>query len=97
MRHLVVGAALASLLAAPAMAAEGGAIALRPVHHHRHRHFAAQRMGETVAVNPASSLAPTGTVLPSWLPHIAPYPAGQGDTDGLSPDANECNRGCIDN
>jgi len=30
----------------------------------------------------------------SW-PKIAPYPPGQGDTDGLSTDIDDCNKGCI--
>ena len=33
---------------------------------------------------------------PAFLPHIAPYPNGQGDVDGQSHDINDCNKGCID-
>jgi hypothetical protein len=29
------------------------------------------------------------------LPLLRPYPEGQGDTDGLSRDPDDCDRGCI--
>jgi hypothetical protein len=32
---------------------------------------------------------------PSFFPHIAPYPSGQRDTDGLSRNPDDCNKGCI--
>ena len=34
---------------------------------------------------------------PLEWPRIAPYPPGQGDTDGLSWNPDDCNKGCIDN
>ena len=33
---------------------------------------------------------------PLEWPKIAPYPPGQGDTDGLSRNIDDCNKGCID-
>ena len=41
---------------------------------------------------PPAAPAPFGLA----LPHIAPYPDGKGDEDGLSEDPNDCNKGCID-
>ena len=41
---------------------------------------------------PAPQAAPFGLA----LPHIAPYPDGKGDEDGLSEDQDDCNKGCID-
>jgi hypothetical protein len=33
---------------------------------------------------------------PLEWPKIAPYPPGEGDTDGLSRNVDDCNKGCID-
>jgi hypothetical protein len=41
---------------------------------------------------PAPQAAPFGLS----LPHIAPYPDGKGDEDGMSEDEDDCNKGCID-
>jgi hypothetical protein len=43
----------------------------------------------------ATALAPAPFL--GFFPHIAPYPAGQGDTDGLSSNPEDCNKGCIEN
>jgi hypothetical protein len=42
-------------------------------------------------VNPFATPPP-----PLQWPKIAPYPPGVGDTDGLSRNVDDCNKGCID-
>ena len=66
-------------------------------HHYVHHHLVANNPPPVaapvvVAPPPAAQAQPFGL---SW-PHIAPYPDGKGDEDGLSEDQNDCNKGCID-
>jgi hypothetical protein len=63
-------------------------------HHTVHHHY--------VAHEPAPVAAPVVTAQPPQaapfglsLPHIAPYPDGKGDEDGLSNDEDNCNKGCV--
>jgi hypothetical protein len=73
-----------------------------PYHHPHHRYHrlpAARDAARTpepapaaAAITPAPQAAPFGLA----FPHIAPYPDGKGDEDGLSEDPNDCNKGCID-
>jgi hypothetical protein len=46
----------------------------------------------SAAVAPALRTGPFGLA----FPHIAPYPNGKGDEDGLSEDPDDCNKGCVD-
>ncbi|MGO9392159.1 hypothetical protein [Rhodoblastus sp.] len=59
-----------------------------PTHHH-HRHHYNHRQ----AVAPAPHLAPA--VAAPAGPSLRPYPPGEGDTDGLSRDPDDCKTGCI--
>jgi hypothetical protein len=63
----------------------------RTVHHHFVAHNPAEAPAAVVAT-PAPQAAPFGLA----LPHIAPYPDGKGDEDGMSEDQDNCNKGCID-
>jgi hypothetical protein len=77
-----------------------------PVHHHyqvhhfqngvHHVHHRFQQPAAAapvvVAPTPAAQALPFGLA----LPHIAPYPDGKGDEDGLSEGVDDCNKGCID-
>ncbi len=74
-----------------------------PTRHYRHTHHLYLRRATREAVAPGKAVA---TNWPAWLPftrpppplvwpHIAPYPPGEGDTDGLSTDIDDCNKGCI--
>ena len=68
-----------------------------PPHHAVHHRYiargpAAAPSAATAAMAPAPQAGPFGLA----LPHIAPYPNGKGDEDGLSEDQNDCNKGCID-
>jgi hypothetical protein len=67
-------------------------------HHTIHHHFEARNPAEArpptaaaITPAPAPQAAPFGLA----FPHIAPYPDGKGDEDGLSEDPNDCNKGCI--
>ena len=64
------------------------------VHHHYVVHGPAMAPGPApvAATIPAPQAGPFGLA----LPHIAPYPDGKGDEDGLSEDQDDCNKGCID-
>jgi hypothetical protein len=75
------------------------------VHHHHgphhtvHNHFVGHNPAEAPAPTAAvTNPAPAPQAVPFGLafPHIAPYPDGKGDEDGLSEDPNDCNKGCID-
>jgi hypothetical protein len=63
-------------------------------HHATHHHYVASPAptGAPVVVAPPPQTSPLGL---AW-PHIAPYPDGRGDEDGLSEDTDDCNKGCID-
>jgi hypothetical protein len=63
--------------------------------HHAHR-FEAQRAQPAVPAAISTTAAPQAAPFGLAWPHIAPYPDGKGDEDGLSEDPNECNKGCID-
>ncbi len=85
--------------------------ALEPTRHHRaaHRHARAPVDAEAVARAEAVASGSSAWVpfvgsfsvpfatppAPLAWPKIAPYPPGQGDTDGLSTDIDDCNKGCI--
>jgi hypothetical protein len=75
------------------------------VHHHyhhyphiHHHHYVAHNPAPAIGPGPAVVTAPAPQATPFGLalPHIAPYPDGRGDEDGLSEDPNDCNKGCID-
>ncbi len=55
---------------------------------------AAAAMAWTPFVGPISLPFTTPPPPLEW-PKIAPYSSGQGDTNGLSFDINDCNKGCI--
>jgi hypothetical protein len=85
--------ALGVILAAPIAAIPY--VDATPIHKHRshtHRAYTAVQTGKielrSIARIPAEPA-------PSFFPHIAPYPPGQGDTDGLSRNPDDCNKGCI--
>jgi hypothetical protein len=98
---LTLAAALLGSVAAHAQTEQAAA------HHHVHHYYpphhavhhrymargpAAAPGAATAAMAPAPQAGPFGLA----LPHIAPYPGGKGDEDGLSEDQNDCNKGCID-
>ena len=83
----------------PAAGAAGGYH--HTVHHHVHNgqhyrvhRFEAHNPGPTPSA--ATIAAPQAAPFGLSLPHIAPYPNGKGDSDGLSEDQDDCNKGCID-
>lgn len=91
----LIGFAIAALLAVPALAQESAAPQAKPlVYHHRSHHghpaHAAPLAGYEAQVAP-----PAAPGLPSFFPHIGPYPNGKGDEDGLSRSVGDCNKGCI--
>lgn len=98
-----LGLALVACASVPAIAvAQEAASQAAPVHHtvnHRFRNGERHPMHRLEAEHGAAPAAPTpapqaGPFGLSW-PHIAPYPDGKGDEDGLSEDVNDCNKGCI--
>jgi hypothetical protein len=68
-----------------------------PPHHAvHHRHVAHGPAMAPAPVPAAAAPAPQAGPFGLALPHIAPYPDGKGDEDGLSEDQDDCNKGCID-
>ncbi|RBP04161.1 hypothetical protein DFR50_14034 [Roseiarcus fermentans] len=92
---LILGIALAAAISLPVLAAPSGS-ETPPVHPHRHlhHHIHGTVVGGAIAPNATAQVAPPA---PAWgFPHIAPFPDGQGDVDGLSRHKSDCNEGCID-
>jgi len=87
MRIVIALATTLVAIAAPAaIAASSDSTA--PSHHHHHRRHAPQTRGPSA---PATEpIAPA-----RQEPVVGPYPPGQGDTDGLSRDPEDCDKGCI--
>ncbi len=93
-RGLVLGIALTAAMSLPVLAQSVGEAQL--VHHHRHVHHHFHRNVVEGAVAP-SATAQVAPPAPAFgLAHIAPYPDGLGDEDGLSRHKSDCNKGCID-
>ncbi len=104
---LTFALALAGPIAAPAQATGETTQPATPLHHYHVHHFqnghhhVYHRFQQPVAAAPVVAPAvapPVPTAQTSGLafPHIAPYPDGKGDEDGLSEDVDDCNKGCID-
>jgi hypothetical protein len=103
-----IALALAALLSAPLAAAaqseppapyHGDRVHRVEVPHHTvHHRFAAHNQAGAPAAAPAAATTAPQAAAPFGLawPHIAPYPNGKGDEDGLSEDPNDCNKGCLD-
>jgi hypothetical protein len=91
---LSVAAALALVVLTVPVAAnayDGAA----PIHRQRiHSHHAYGAV-QTEKIEPGSTAQIPAEPAPSFFPHIAPNLPGQGDTDGLSRNPDDCNRGCI--
>ena len=88
--------AIVALAGAPTLAASGRDMTR---HHVRYAGHRVQKPASNEAVGPSVAIAPSApTSLPPlfWWLHIAPYPPGQGDADGLSRNVDDCNKGCID-
>jgi hypothetical protein len=105
----VLGIALAACASVPALAVAQESTAQpangyhHTVHHRFHngeRHqvhrFEARRAQPAAPATAATTAAPRAAPFGFAWPHIAPYPDGKGDEDGLSEDPNDCNAGCID-
>ncbi len=99
----------AALLVPPSIPAAFGneANAMAHRHHAARRHldrrFEGLAIASVVVTAPAAWTPFQGTFInpfatpprPLEWPKIAPYPPGQGDTDGLSSHYDDCNKGCI--
>ncbi len=104
MKELIfIGLGGVMFLAIPALAQETGA-PVEPAQHHRvyhHVHHVYHHAHRAVVPAPVAQNAPAPVApgaapgLPSFFPHIAPYPDGKGDEDGLSENPDDCNKGCI--
>ena len=89
----LVGLGVAAFFAMPAVAQD-----IHPVVHHHdyvNHHLGSGRTTTEQRNYSAQVAPPVAPGFPSFFPHIAPYPDGKGDEDGLSRDPNDCNKGCI--
>jgi len=86
---LAFGVILATPIAANAYY---GAAAIDKHRVHAHHTY---RGVQTERIQPGSTTQVPAELAPSFFPHIAPYPPGQGDTDGLGRNPDDCNKGCI--
>lgn len=93
--RLSAAAALAFsvILAAPiaANAHEG----TTSIHKHRSHTHHAYKAVQTEKIGPGSAAQSPAEPAPSFFPHIAPNLRGQSDTDGLSRNPDDCNKGCV--
>ncbi len=65
------------------------------VHKHRFHAHHAYKAVQSGKIEPRSTAQIPAEPAPSFFPHIAPTIRGQGDTDGLSRNPDDCNKGCI--
>ena len=78
----------------PVLAASSEPAATAPLRHHHHHHthhhptHRAERSAPVVVTPAPEAVAPQ-------TPSLRPYPPGEGDTDGLSRDQEDCDKGCI--
>jgi hypothetical protein len=89
----LIGLGVAAFFAMPAFAQEANPVFHH--HHYAHHHLTSGREAPAPQNASAQSASPAAPGFPSFFPHIAPYPDGKGDEDGLSRDPNDCNKGCI--
>jgi hypothetical protein len=88
-----------SCAAVVSLSVAAGETSPRAKHHIRH----APHVISGPATPPPAEQASNRPIVPpfSWLaqlfPNVKPYPPGQGDTDGLSRNPEDCNKGCVDN
>ena len=87
-----VALAFGAILAVP-IAANG--YDTTPIRKHRIHPHHADKSFRTEKIEPGSTAQVPAQPEPSFFPYIAPYPPGQGDTDGLSRNPDDCNKGCI--
>jgi hypothetical protein len=97
----IVGIALAIGTSAPVAIAQTEQPTVHHYHHiyphhavHHHHYVAVPAPGPATVVT-APVVAPQAGPFGLALPHIAPYPDGKGDEDGLSDDEDNCNKGCV--
>jgi hypothetical protein len=89
-----------SCAAVVSLSAVAGETSPRVRHHARH---APHHVSGPVAPTPTGQAPNEAAASPGlpWItslfPNVKPYPPGQGDTDGLSRNTDDCNKGCIDN
>jgi hypothetical protein len=75
---------LGAFAVSPVLAASAQPAEPVPHQHRHHKHT----QPAPVVVAPAPEAAPL-------VPTLRPYPPGKGDTDGLSRDPEDCDKGCI--
>ena len=86
---LALGVVLAAATAASAY------VDATPIHKHRLHAHHGYRSVQTEKTESSSTARIPAEPAPSFFPHIAPNLRGQGDTDGLSRNPDDCNKGCI--
>jgi hypothetical protein len=85
--------ALGVILAVPVAAnAYDGAAS---IHKHRFHAHHAHKAIQTGKIEPRSTAQIPAEAAPSFFSHIAPHLRGQSNTDGLSRNPDDCNKGCI--
>jgi hypothetical protein len=89
-----------SCAAVVSLSAAAGETSYRVKHHAHHAHYGVSSRFAPAPTTQASTHNPAVPPF-SWLaqlfPNVKPYPPGQGDTDGLSRNPDDCNKGCVDN
>lgn len=92
---LALAATLSVAVLSPALAASADHPATVTHHHHHHHHYHQHHVAASAphAVGRPAAEAPVAAAPQNqWF---KPYPPGQGDTDGLSRDEEDCEKGCI--
>jgi hypothetical protein len=96
MKKILVFSIALSCAAVVSLSAAAGETSQRIKHHARQAHY-----GVSSPVAPAPQPSSQNPAVPpfAWLtqlfPNVKPYPPGEGDTDGLSRNPDDCNKGCI--
>jgi hypothetical protein len=82
---------LGAFALSPVVAASAEPVEPVPHHHHHHKHHHAVEHAPNTVAHPAPGVEAPADVTPGFKP----YPPGEGDTDGLSRDPDDCDKGCI--
>ena len=86
---LVLAITLGAFAFSPILTASTEPAAYVRPHHHHHKHRHAVERAPHTAAQPAPVVVAPGPSL------LRPYPPGEGGTDGLSRDPEDCDKGCI--
>jgi hypothetical protein len=97
MKKLFAFSIALSCAAIVSLSVAAGETSQRIKHSARHTHYGVTGpVAHAPGAQPSNAPAvPPFVWLTQLFPNVKPYPPGEGDTDGLSRNPDDCNKGCI--